>query len=1250
MHKLRFFIYFCFACLTQVYAQTSVQLGERDVFTQLDWEELKIDSMLHYYTEVVPLETDYRLYDYQVSLDYPQYVPLTKAETKIAKQYDAQLSDSIVVQSYVGVQRRKGMLDIAFLPVIKKDGKYQKLLSARISIKATPKNLPKRAASRASSRYASTSRLAEGKWERIKITSDGMYCLTRQALLDMGFAHPENVHLYGYGGHRLPEKITEISHYDDLPEVPLYYNAQRDVWLFWGNGLMYWNGNTRVLNHYANAAFYFLHEESTPSSIPVKPYEQLSVTRTESFVTDHELYEKDEFAWVAYGRNLYEANNYALNNNVSYSLQSYQAQDNEVLEIAFSAFTSKTASRVTPTVNASTLGAFSVSASGKYDHAVVGIRTYDVHSYKSASNPDSWKISLGLTTGVEGHLDYLALHYRRPMSLRNGFMLFNSSTSTTRYNIAGQGIKVMRLASPIVSSLIYEGKQEGGTYSVDISGGGIQYVAFDPNYDFPKPVHVGTVANQNLHGVDNVDMVIIVPTSGKLTAQAQRLAQVHTEYDGLRCAIVTAQQIYNEYSSGTPDATAYRLFMKMLYDRGAATSAGPRYLLLMGDGVFDNRMLSSACRNFKQDDFLLCFESENSTSSTKSYVMEDYFALLDDNEGANLLKDKPDIGVGRLPATTAEEATIMVDKIVNYITNAYPGSWKNLVCMLGDDGDNNEHMEMSYDVTKRIRHDQPNTELRLYMWDTYNVSFASNGASYPQLTKALVKQMKDGASVMNYTGHGNDYALSGEYVLMKDNFVKNITNKTGLWVTAACDVMPFDGVTENTGEMAMLTKGGGTMSFYGTTRTVYASKNLHMNRYFMHYLFAKDAEGRRNAIGDAIYLAKNSIIKDGQEGIYSENKLQYVLLGDPALVIGAPKNNVILDNINGNTPAADLLLKAGQHVTLKGHINDEHGAALTQFNGVVTASIYDNEEVFTGLNNQLAADTLFTYIDRNIVYFGQDSVKNGMFELTFVVPVDINYSELPGRIVFYAYDTKNHFEANGSTSLYSFGGISDELKGDTIGPKISMYLNSEDFQNGQEVNSTPYFVAKLEDESGISIMGSGIGHDLSLTIDHRPDMVYNLNDYYVGEFGDFRRGTVSYNIPYLEDGPHTLNFRAWDVLNNTNAQSMDFVVNAALRPQILRIIASQNPAVNSTTFIVTTDRPGSECTLTIDVFDFMGRNLWRHTEQNTSDTGVFSIPWNLTNGSGGRLGSGIYLYRCTLQCGESKEATQAQKIVVLNNK
>lgn len=1237
------------AGLTQaIFAQQEKGL----VFTSLDWEEMQIDSVLPVYTEVVPLETDYRMHSYTVSLLYPEFVALTSKEAEVAERFDSLLSETIDIETFVGVERGKGLLDIAFIPIRRQGTKYEKLISGQIVINVMRnERLNARAKAAGKDRYVANSKLASGKWVKVSITEDGLYQFSRATLKKLGFSNPDNVHLYGYGGHLLPELIREGTHHDDMVEVPLYYNSQTDCWIFWGNGLIYWTNDTRISNTFARSACYFLTEEDAPSKMETLTYNPDLSRSSYNTTRAHTLYEKDEFAWFTVGRHLFDNENYANNSSHNYSLSATDPAGNGKLTVVFTNGDVST-NNVNVSINGTAAGSFGVSPPGDYIYATSETRNYNV---TSQGTPATLNVNIHAESGKKGRLDYLAYHYDRKLStVTNGYAYVdftNPGKNAARFNISGTNVKVIRTGSLDVKDALVEGTQEGGTYNVLVDNGGEHFVAFATNGTFPEPTIVGNIENQNLHSLDSLDMVIIIPASGKLFSEAQRLAEAHKLYDGLRVGIVRADQVYNEFSSGTPDPTAYRLFMKMLYDKAASIDVAPRYLLLFGDCAWDNRMLSGAWRNSNPNDYLLCYESENSFSDTKSYVMEDYFGLLDDGEGTNVINEKSDIGVGRFPVTTAAEAKIMVDKCITFMSNQNAGPWRNLVYFLGDDGDENEHMRYANNVAESVISKYPKMEVHKIMWDAYTRVSSTKSNTYPDATKEIKKQMTDGALVMNYTGHAGSHAFSHEYVLLREDFETNKSTKLPFWITCACDVMPFDSNSGNIGETAVLNPSGGALAFYGTARTVFASQNYNMNRYIMQYLFANDTNTKqRNRIGDAIRLAKNSIISDGRQAGYLENKLQYALLGDPALIMGNPIPNVVVDKINDKeVDGTPIPLKAGERVKLSGHI-EQNGNLMTNFIGIVYTRLFDSKETIVCRNNARAEEA-FTFTDRNgLLHESQDSVRAGQFSEEFIIPVDINFSNEDGRLVFYAINEGGDIEANGYNEDIPLGGMVDNTDFDKEGPKIYAYLNEEYFQNGSTVNATPLFVAQLTDASGISASGNGIGHDLSLCIDGRSDLTYNINEYYSHEFGDFTRGTVAYNIPALENGPHYLTFRAWDVLNNTSQTSLDFVVDDGLATNILRLMASQNPATTSTNFIISYDLPGSECDFMVEVFDFSGRRIWMQEETSSSANGIHTITWNLTSGGGAKVGTGIYLYRCSIRCGQSKWTSQTQKIMVRNNK
>ena len=91
----------------------------------------------------------------------------------------------------------------------------------------------------------------------------------------------------------------------------------------------------------------------------------------------------------------------------------------------------------------------------------------------------------------------------------------------------------------------------------------------------------------------------------------------------------------------------------------------PKYLLLFGDCVWDNRMLIPECQTLSPDDYLLCYESENSFSDLYCYVSDSWMGILSEGAGANPTIEQQDVAVGRFPVSTPDEAKVMVDKTIN---------------------------------------------------------------------------------------------------------------------------------------------------------------------------------------------------------------------------------------------------------------------------------------------------------------------------------------------------------------------------------------------------------------------------------------------------------------------------------------------------------------------------------------------------------------------------------------------------------
>lgn len=1151
--------------------------------------EVRIDSVLPRVSYSIPLCGAYLDSVYTVSLDYPEFIPMGNADVqRLQRITDASLPRIPRMSQQLSVARKKGSLEVSFVPLVKRGRKHQKLVSfvLRIDAKAKPaRNRTQQSAAAPVNRYADHSVLAEGRWVKISVPASGIYQLTDKLLRNAGFADPSRVKVYGYGGALQPEWLTAdyLQTTDDLHEVATCRLSDGRC-LLMATGPVTWDSNhQRIRNPYANYGCYFLTEGDNPLTID-----------TETFLTNwqshadrtHTLYEVDDYAWYQGGRNLYDATRITAANPRSITLQGAQDHDTGSLTVTLSA---DQATAVMVGVNGQNVGQLAVVSRGEYDAMRTATATFPVTELLAANN----KVTLTpVNAQAVVRLDHISLYHATPEATPN-------------------------LASAT----------------------------------FPAPDIVGLVNNQNLHADGPADMIIIIPADRKMQEQAQRLADWHETHDTLRVRIVAADQLYNEFSSGTPDANAYRRYLKMLYDRATTEADQPRFLLLMGDGAWDNRMLTTTWRGYQPDQFLLCYESDNSYSRTGSYVCDDYFTLLDDGEGANLLgSDKSDVAVGRLPVRTVSQAEAVVDKIIAYADNRDVGSWQNLIVVMGDDGNENQHMEDADDVAKQVEHQQPSVQVRRILWDAYQRTSSATSNSYPDVTRQIRQLMNTGALVMNYSGHGAATSLSHEKVVDVTDFANAVSSHLPLWVAATCDIMPFDGQTENIGETALLNPHGGAIAFYGTTRTVFQSYNRLMNQTFMRHLL-NISDGRPMPIGEAVRRAKNELITTG--GDLTANKLQFLLLGDPALRLSLPVRKVLIDSINGvalTDTDRPIPLSAGTTVKVCGHVQQGEGAD-PAFNGQITATVCDAAEtVVCRRNDSSQAQKAFVYTDHTHTLFtGSDSIRQGVFSFSFTVPRDISYSDAIGLLHVYAVNTDRTQTANGHCTRFTLGGT-DANTDDNEGPEVYCYLNSSDFVDGGRVNPTPYFIAELEDASGINAAGNGLGHNLTLVIDGQTTQTYNLNDYFAYDFGSHTRGTVGFSIPQLTAGDHHLMFRAWDMQNNVTTRELNFRVVEGLAPGVFEVETTRNPATTTTGFRIIHDRVGTALDISIEVFDMAGRMLWQHRQQATPSDRSLTIDWDLSASNGHRLSTGVYLYRVRLGSTGGQQVSKTKKLIVLSNK
>lgn len=859
----------------------------------------------------------------------------------------------------------------------------------------------------------------------------------------------------------------------------------------------------------------------------------------------------------------------------------------------------------------------------------------------------------GWTTDQNPYLNYILVNYKRILKPYGAVTLFRNTTNRgdILFNIseANSSMFVWDVTDNTTVRKI-DATLSGTTLSFGASNTNIhEYALVDVSKSIPSPTLVGKVANQNLHASTNHDMIIIVQPF--LKSYAEQVAKLH-EKEGLTSLIVSPEDIYNEFSSGNPDVTAYRRFVKMFYDRGTSEEDRPKYLFLFGGGTFDNRFIQSNWTAENKKSMLLTYQTEESLSETASYVTDDYMGFLDDNEGRDLASDKLDISIGRLPVRTEREAQIAVSKITAYIENANRGIWQNNITFIADDAiasthsltSERGHMLDAEKLANYVATNHPDFILNRIYEDSYERVIGANGARYPDATQAVLDRINNGTLALNFIGHGATDSWTHEYLLKLSDITAMNNSRLPLWITATCDFSRFDADDTSGGEVALLNPNGGAIALFSTVRVVFIVDNTLMNNNITkHLLVPKDGKPAR--MGDIIRNAKLE-----KDMLNDMNKLKFLLLGDPALRLDYPDETYHVEVSSMNGLAADekdINIRALDNTIIKGHIVDRNGDVVTNFNGVLESVVFDAEQTLKTRGNTpngLSDEVAMTYKDyTNILFTGGVEVKDGAFEINFVAPKDILYTGGKGKMSFYAYNAEGDKKAQGSFYNYTVGGTNTNLPEETNPPVISnMFLNSPQFKNGDYVNPTPLFFADISDDTGINL-SSAIGHNMALILNNTTEI--DMTPYFANAENSSKKGSIQYQFPELEEGHHTLELRVWDVWNNSASQTIDFFISNDFKPAIYGFEIWGNPARDQTRFILNTNTPGTNISIKLSVYSLTGVLMWVH-EESGDYLGQYSYNWNLNGSGGSRLSHGVYICTAQVSINGRLSSIKSQKLIV----
>lgn len=1157
------------------------------------------------------------------------------ADQELPQDMCDHLSENINVSTTVLKSGNDFKVELQLIPLKIEDGKLYRLTS--FQIKKIP--LAKEKSALQAYNWKAGSVLNSGKWYKISASAKGIYKIPYSTLRSWGFSQPEAVKVFGSGGISLPEDPGEIP-YDDLAQCTTWkdQNGGEQCLFFYSPGVTEWNYTGSRFKHknndYTTKAYFFLSEE-VGNEKQLESYEEITVEPTHSIsdFDEYVFFEQEKYNLLPLGSGKqWFGDKFSSGTSRDYTLAVTDPVSGIDAGLTINAAARSYATSVFKIdANGQSLGEMSFPKVDTDDGH--GLYAYEKNTtFPFALSGASLNVNLAYNpsnSNAFAWIDYLELNYRRLLKVGNSPVFFRDGSSVGNGNVLEFSIENAGVATKILDvTAVNDVKQvpanlAGNTLTARRPADELrEYVVFDPAGSFNVPELIEEVGNQNLHALSTPEFLII--SHPNFLSSAEELADFHREYDKMDVEVVNVNQVYNEFSSGSKNATGIRNFIKMFYDRNEQL----KYVLLLGDGSYDNKGVNPESNNF-----IPTYQSDNSLTPTASFVTDDYFVLLD--AGENVYSGAIDLGIGRITAATSYEAQLVVDKVKRYYEAEALGNWRNTIAFIGDDEDSGLHMLQAEELADSVNKNYSAFVTDKIYFDAFVEESTPSGDRYPAVNAAINEKVEDGVLILNYTGHANERFLAHENVLtISDINSWTNKNKMPIFVTATCEYSRFDGDQTSAGEYILLNANGGGIGLFSTTRVVYASANFRLSKSFYRFIFDNDSNGEHYRMGDVMRLAKINIGS-------SVNKRNFSLLADPALKLSYPKYRIVTSTINQHDANTNRETIGGlEKVTISGYVSDAFGNKVNNFNGTLVPTVYDKQVTMQTLGNGGQRPINFK-VRENIIYKGKSTVENGDFTFSFVVPKDISYSIGEGKIVYYAEDGAE--DAHGAFTNFDIGGSGSQIS-DNDGPDIELYLDSYDFKSGDETGKSPVLLANLSDENGINTVGTGIGHDITAVIDDDYSNAIVLNNYYQASANDYTSGNITFPLSNLSVGLHTLKLKAWDVANNSSEVEVEFHVTGDFI--ISEISAYPNPASDYTFFVLEHNQAGASLNVIIDVYDINGRSVDRfQTTVGSNGSTTNPIRWDLAE-SKIPATPGIYIFRALVQNQEGLIASKSGKISI----
>lgn len=1088
------------------------------------------------------------------------------------------------------------------------------------------------------------SKLTFGKWAKVRVHDTGVYEITAEQLQELGFNDINTVKVFGHGGTVLNEVLNN-SQPNDLTQIPTL--TTHDKIIFYAHGAVKTTVNsystkpyhTITVNPYSQYGYYFITDSDKFSSLNVSeaiPSNNKNVTVVSTsydyLIHNNELFSFLNSGKTFYGENLFEKSKF------DFSLPNHVNETDITAYLAIGAATSS-ATPLYASINEAPLTLATNSLKKLTSNKEFEVNTTSATALGLLAN-DNYTLSITFDSNTvnKARLDYFSVTYQKEN-------IFHQDSTQMRLLFAypeyDNSIMISNVDSDIVVWDVTNNHPINQQHLTNINGkvaftptcnaNWESYVAFKPAKQL-KRVHVeGIIENQNLHGMSTPHMVIIFPKNFK--TQAEKIAEIHRTYDKLDVLTIEESLIFNEFSSGAKDATAYRLFLKMLYDRDPQKL---KYLLLLGCGSYDNRQLKGP----KSENQLLTYQSADSNGIISSFVTDDYFGFLADNSGKSIPTDILSISVGRIPAKTVEDAEATINKTLHYVIGYDNDAWRHNAVILSDKGDEDLHTTQAEALeillNETLKGNTMNVDKIYQEWFTIadiKENIENGTENWARLR--FEELLKEGLLYASYIGHAGDITITHDNRLWSIPDIKS-TKYTHLpFITlAACETAEYDHDERSFSEELILTPNGGAIGVLSAARTVYSSQNDKLNRATLEHLFSLNEKGEYRTIGEACMEAKKSF-----GTTYNYNKLSFTLFGDPAIKFKFPINRAKINTIN-NTPIEDnkVTVNPATKITVSGIVVDTEGNQDNSFNGTVTISLFDKEVLYKDLTSPNTKVVYNCKYPREKLAHSSATVVNGAYTATIALPANYLANNEDGLIRIFAKADDGRLVSGCESNIILAPYNEEYTLSDTKAPEITRILiDGQEVSHKVNTSSNPTIYFEVTDDLAINTKPNDISGSMSMIIDNGKSTISSLSNYTtLSNDGKTLSGSIDLNN--LTTGKHTIKIEIYDIAGNATSKEVTFYVvddfidcQLYLNKDIVRTEAEISLVSNKNI----TD-------INIIISDTKNNVVY----SRPLVTNIFT--WDLYDNNGNRVKPGKYIVSATFRSDNGYAHTGQQALVVLS--